>query len=188
MDIAISRWIINTFGTNKAFAQIANIFSWLGSKWVIIAVLVFLMCFKRTRKMAILTAAVTLLTFVLNDYVIKLIVNRPRPFAEDLRYAEIMNLIDYVHPSGSSMPSGHAAVAMACAVSMMFYSKKFGAPAICWAVLVGLSRVCLCAHYFTDVLVGFAVGAIIAVTFTLIYRKIESYYKSKQNLNKKYRR
>lgn len=180
MDIAISKWVVDTFNSNKVFAQIANIFSWLGSKWVIIAFLLLLLFFKKTRKMSAITIVAVLFTYLLNDFVLKLIVQRERPFQYDPYFASLMDLIGYNHPTGSSMPSGHAAVAMACAVSLFCHSKKFGAPALVWAVFVGLSRVCLCAHYFSDVMVGFVVGALIAILIYYISKCIIKKYTLKK--------
>lgn len=179
MDLKISNWIVNTFGSSKIFAEIAKLFSWLGSKWVIMAVLLVLFCFKRTRKMAVVTAIVGMVAFLFNDYLLKLIIHRNRPFEDEPSLVKIMNLINYTHPSGSSMPSGHAAVAMGVAISMMMFSRRFGVPAVIWAVLVGASRLCLCAHYFTDVLAGFAVGAVFAVVIYFISKVIIKKYFSR---------
>ena len=177
MDIAISNWIINTFQGNRAFAQIACIFSWIGSKWVIITLLLFLMCFRRTRKMSIITLTAVLITFMLNDLVLKEIIHRERPYTQDSNLSMIMDQIGYAHPTGFSMPSGHSAVAMACAVGLLCFSKKFGIVAIILAVFIGLSRVCLCAHYFTDVLVGFAFGAAVALLVYYISKMIIKKFK-----------
>ena len=66
---------------------------------------------------------------------------------------------------GLSFPSGHAMMSMAfygCLAWLLGreYSRwGWGAVLLVWAVLIGLTRVYLHVHYFTDVLAGFAGGA-----------------------------
>lgn len=78
--------------------------------------------------------------------------NRPRPTS-----ALLFQL-------GLSFPSGHAMMSMAfygCLAWLL--AREYGrwnwaAALMLWAVLIGLTRVYLHVHYFTDVLAGFAGG------------------------------
>ena len=90
---------------------------------------------------------------VLLNQLLKLYFNRPRP----------ANAL--LHTFGLSFPSGHAML------GLTFYgclgwllARHLGRPGwllplLAWSGLIGLTRVCLHAHYATDVLAGFAGGA-----------------------------
>lgn len=65
-------------------------------------------------------------------------------------------------PTSSSFPSGHSASAAAFATAVAFENAPLGAALGVLALGVGTSRVATGAHYPSDVLTGFAVGAGIA--------------------------
>ena len=122
-----------------------------------------LKAFKKTRKVVLYVMIAGGVTYILNDFFIKNLIKRDRPF---VTYEELKNmclLAGEELSDGYSMPSGHAAVSMAAAVAIMFFSKKWGGVAIGISVLVGLSRLGLCVHYPTDVLLGWIVGAAFAI-------------------------
>ncbi|WP_052732312.1 phosphatase PAP2 family protein [Hymenobacter terrenus] len=66
---------------------------------------------------------------------------------------------------GLSFPSGHAMLGvtfygcLAWLLAQHFGQPGWAVPLLLWAVLIGLTRVYLHAHYATDVLAGFAGGA-----------------------------
>ena len=108
---------------------------------------------------------------VLLNQLLKLYFNRPRP----------VNAL--LHTFGLSFPSGHAMLGLTfygCLAWLM--ARHFGRPGwaallLVWAGLIGLTRVCLHAHYATDVLAGFAGATAWLVLFRAglrLFRKEEN--------------
>ena len=88
---------------------------------------------------------------------LKVIVDRPRPFA---RYAEPKVLVP--RPHDASFPSGHAATSFAAA-TILSLAFPTAAPAfLVVAAAVAYSRIYVGVHYPLDVLGGAALGAAIA--------------------------
>jgi undecaprenyl-diphosphatase len=89
----------------------------------------------------------------------KLLVERPRPHG---------GLID---ASGFSFPSGHAATSVALYGGIALIARSTRSPmgwavcvgAVALAVEIGFSRIELGAHYPTDVVAGWLIGAIVVV-------------------------
>lgn len=96
---------------------------------------------------------------VLLNQALKLYFNRPRP----------ANAV--LHTFGLSFPSGHAMLGLtfygclAWLLARHFGRPGWAIPLVLWAGLIGLTRVCLHAHYATDVLAGFAGGAAWLILF-----------------------
>lgn len=90
---------------------------------------------------------------IILNQLLKTYFNRPRP-----SNALLQTL-------GLSFPSGHAMLAvtfygcLAWLLARHFNRPGWVVPLLLWALLIGLTRVYLHAHYATDVLAGFAGGA-----------------------------
>lgn len=113
-----------------------------------------LLAYKKTRKLGIITTSSLILSSLITNVLLKPLVKRPRPYdtIETLTFLS-KKLPDF------SFPSGHTAAATAvCGVIYFICPKKYGIPAILFAILVGISRLYLGVHYPTDVFVGFAIG------------------------------
>jgi undecaprenyl-diphosphatase len=70
-----------------------------------------------------------------------------------------------------SFPSNHSAIAAAATVAIFFISRRLGALAALFALVMGFSRVWIGAHYPHDVLAGFVVGAVVAVPVMMLARR-----------------
>lgn len=110
----------------------------------------------------------TLIINALIIFLLKTIINRPRPF---ISHEDIIQLTSGGSPS---MPSGHAAEVFCLAVLVWFTLKNRIAMAvfILWATLIAYSRMALGVHYPMDILVGAAVGSSVAFLCFKIYLKL----------------
>ncbi|NLD36840.1 MAG: phosphatase PAP2 family protein [Desulfatiglans sp.] len=83
------------------------------------------------------------------------------------------NIKNRIMPSERfSLPSGHTAAAWVIAILVALYYPILAIPVFIWATLVGISRVYLGVHYPTDILAGFILGTLSAVSSILIKGQI----------------
>jgi undecaprenyl-diphosphatase len=95
--------------------------------------------------------------------IIKKCVKRFRP------YEVHKNIKNRIMPSDRfSLPSGHTAAAWVIAILVALHSPILTVPVFIWATLVGVSRVYLGVHYPTDILAGFILGTLSAVSSIFI--------------------
>lgn len=123
-----------------------------GMIWI--AATVLLLIPKKTRKVAIISAVALLGSLIINNHLIKNLVQRPRPY---MTFTDLRILIPT--PSEFSFPSGHTSSSFAAA--SVFYTnlpKKIGVPAVILAGFIGLSRLYVGVHYPTDVIAGMLMG------------------------------
>lgn len=190
MDLNILQWINQNLHGSNFVNNLFKYISYLGEKGIIwIALAVILLCFKKTRKGGFLLLVSLGIGIVLNTFILKPLIARPRPWTLDESFVDFMNSINLKVPTDYSMPSGHTQIAINAAVFITLYFKKKGLWAWIPALLISFSRVFLLAHYTTDVLVAAAEGIVIA-TFVyfvggLILNKIiKNYEESKAEKQK----
>lgn len=161
VDTSLYNLIIKLMSTNTT--TIMKFISYLGSATVlIILTFIFLIILKNKRDSKYI-AVNLILVFLLNRF-LKLIIARPRP--------EILRL---VQEDGYSFPSGHSMVSMGFYGFLIYLifkniqSKKLKYPLIIFLsiliLLIGISRIYLGVHYFTDVIGGFIIAIIYLIVF-----------------------
>lgn len=139
-------------------APIMKFFTWFGypqAYMIIIASIYWSFDRKLGLRMAIFLPVASILNSLL-----KQAFHAPRPYWMDPRIRAILV------SNGFGMPSGHAQAA-----TLWLYISSFLRCNWCWAVaifttvMVGLSRVYLGVHFFSQVLAGWFIGIILAILF-----------------------
>lgn len=92
---------------------------------------------------------------------LKGIFSMPRPYL-------VENITPLFRDSGFSFPSEHAAVCASIALAGYFIHKQLGYTLVFFALLIGLSRIVIGAHYPSDILAGYFVG----ILFTSLMFKL----------------
>ena len=153
-----------------------------GLIWILLGAI--MLCFKRTRTSGFIMLCALALGFVLNDFIIKNIFARSRPFVESGVLYEWLAGTGYKFPSGFSFPSGHSVTSFACAVVLLFFYKKRALPALSVAILIAFSRAFMCVHFISDVVGGAIIGVLVALLvvayYKLVWNDVERFlYKTK---------
>ncbi len=164
-----------------------------GFIWFVLGIV--LVCIKKTRVCGLTMLAGMIVISGLNNYVVKLIVQRLRPMdvagGEELRaFAEsVFTPIFTIGgkgffgiPTGYSFMSGHTVSSCLSATILFLYNKKIGIPAIILGATIALSRLYFGVHYPTDVLCGAAFGIGGAFLVTFVSRKIVTSIEKKKSL------
>jgi undecaprenyl-diphosphatase len=109
---------------------------------------------------------VTFIAAMLLVRLLKEAIGRPRPlndFAELIASGAVSVHVLFEPLRQFSMPSGHATLAFASATALARLHGRYAALFLGAAVLVALSRIYVGAHFPSDVVVGAAVGAGVAI-------------------------
>jgi undecaprenyl-diphosphatase len=123
-----------------------------GLCWIILGLA--LLAWPKTRRTGFTMLAAMAVCYVFNDLVVKLLVQRPRPFTV---CAELHPLVAL--PASWSFPSGHTCSSFAAACSIYRTNgRRAGIPAFLVAAGIGFSRMYVGVHYPTDVLCGMLIG------------------------------
>lgn len=156
-------------GGNSFLDQIAVLFSYAGTLHLGALFLgLFFWMKKETRPITFILFSAVLLSAGIT-WIIKEIIDRPRPYIElGLTAADMLIRTD---PT-VSFPSGHTATAFTTATVVARYFKKWAIPALFLACLAGLSRIYLLVHYPSDVVAGALIGIMSAVFVIYFYQKI----------------
>lgn len=143
---------------------------------LILGVLIALRLWLRPRWRAVVFMAITGLAAGAATWVIKLLVNRPRP---DIGLVAVME-----GTLGSGFPSGHTACGtVICGFLFYLAPRLVKTPAVIWLlrallialiVFTGVSRIYLGAHWASGVGGGLFLGALILYPAIVLYKKYEA--------------
>lgn len=129
-----------------------------------------LMFNKDTRKAGKLSLISICLCFLLNNLILKNLIERDRPY-------EVLNELKILieRQPDSSFPSGHAANSLASAIVFfqMFKGKKSKFTVLMAGIVIALTRVYVGVHYLSDVLVGISVGILSGLSVCKVAKKRE---------------
>lgn len=131
--------------------------------WLILAAV--MIYFPKTRKAGILVLLAIVLGYLINNFVLKDLIERPRP------WIDISALEPLIYASNpNSFPSGHTCIAFAVSgIICRTQSKSWALASIAAAILMGFSRLYVGVHYPTDVIAGAIVGIIGSQIIWYIY-------------------
>ncbi len=137
-----------------------------GIFWIILTII--LLCFKKTRRAGIYSACALVGSVIINNMILKNLINRTRP------YEVIQGLQCIVSPAtDASFPSGHTGASFASAVAMCKQiPKKYAVLLIILASLIAFSRLYVGIHYPTDVLGGLITGIGLGILANVIGDRI----------------
>ncbi|MCD7812872.1 MAG: phosphatase PAP2 family protein [Lachnospiraceae bacterium] len=139
-----------------------------GIFWIILTV--FLLCFRKTRRAGVYSACALLGSLLVNNLILKNLVNRTRP------YEMIDGLVCLVSPAkDASFPSGHTGASFASAVAIYRQvPKRYGVLLLILAALIAFSRLYVGIHYPTDVLGGLVTGVALGMLTNFVGGKIRT--------------
>jgi membrane-associated phospholipid phosphatase len=145
--------------SNPTLDAIMNGFTDLGSTMVVLPLLVValvLLVWRRLRTEALFLFLAMVGSVVLNES-LKLVFHRPRP---QLSWSQVQP--EYSFPSGHAMNSLVFYVALALIIGVL-WGRRAGVVSMILAIVlvlfIGISRIYLGYHYFTDVVGGVLAGA-----------------------------
>ena len=165
-------WLQNNM-RNDILNHIMKLITSLGNGgiiWIIVALVLLIP--KKTRKTGIMVISGLLLSFLVNNIILKNLVARTRPYDMITGLTSLVGI-----QSDYSFPSGHAASSFVAAVIMVkSLPKKYGIPALTLAFLISFSRLYVGVHYPSDVIAGAlistAIGLFVCWLEKIIERKI----------------
>lgn len=175
-------------GSDSSFVDDIMMVITNGITWIPLYIALLLLVIKNNESMTqivIFTSCAigcVLLSTIAADFIAKPLVERWRPSSDPLiKYA--VDVVDDYRPGKYGFFSAHAAntFSLALYLSLWVKNRLFSFAIISWSLLNCYSRIYLGAHYPSDVVVGLLVGAIIAVLFYLLSRKL--FFKISSNFN-----
>ncbi|MBQ6022111.1 MAG: phosphatase PAP2 family protein [Clostridia bacterium] len=188
---AIAQWLNNTFGSmdqailtfyhnmHEALGTPMDIFvqffTKLGDGGIFLILLsLFLMLFKKSRKVGIGMLGGIIIGALFTNIAIKNIVARPRPYNYLQIYRDwFQSIWHWGFESEFSFPSGHTTAAMASMTPVfLFCNKKKSWLAFLFVIVLGATRNYIMVHFPSDILGGIIVGGIAGLLSFIIVNAV----------------
>ena len=184
---AAAQWLNNTFGSidqsiltfyhnlhetlGTPMDIFVQLFTKLGDGGIFLILLsIFLMLFKKSRKVGIGMLGGIIIGALFTNVCIKNVVARPRPYNYLQIYRDWFQTIwHWSFESEFSFPSGHTTAAMASMTPVFFLcNKKKSWLAFLFVIVLGATRNYIMVHFPSDILGGIIVGGIAGLISFLI--------------------
>ncbi len=131
-----------------------------GIFWIACAVILLLI--PKTRRTGLGMGIALAMGLVVCNIILKPVVGRIRPYDFQEQYNNMIIPMLISGLSDFSFPSGHTIASFEASVALLCGNKKLGIPALILAFLIAFSRLYLYVHYPTDVLFSMVIGTIFA--------------------------
>lgn len=180
-EMRLMEWLQETIGSSGFGCWLLSNLSAFGEEILLIGIMGFLY-WGLNKEFGKYVGLNVLIANVWNP-MIKNLVLRLRPYFVKEYNVKLLRLIDSnadamdVAAQGYSFPSGHSSNAMTAYGSLAAHEKKrkvLWVLAFVLPLLVGISRVFVGAHYPTDVICGWALGALIVILIPWLRRTIKN--------------
>ncbi len=199
-EFDILYWISNNLHGVDFINRVVHFFTIFGESSIVwFASAIVLLFIKKYRRLGITIILAMILIAGFNNYIFKPLVARPRPFLEN-EGAGLVSFVETIFqpvfvvggkevwgvPDSYSFMSGHSVSGLLAGTIFFLYDKKKFWPFLVLGILMGLSRLFLLVHYPTDILAGFAFGAIMGtgVHFLSAWIGKNFYAPESKNINK----
>jgi len=152
-DISVMEWIqrhLKTRNMDKLMLLSTRLGDG-GALWLLLSFI--LICGSETRHVGLALFFCVTLCAVVGNFAIKPIFKRPRPCNINFSIPMLLK-----RPVDSSFPSCHTLTSFAAAVTVFQTGGLLGTLSLFFASLISFSRMYLCVHYPSDVLIGAVIG------------------------------
>lgn len=171
MDFRLARALDHFATRHDGFEDILRAYV-LCSEYLFLALVIGLVVFAIGRRdyltrTAGVTAGVSAAIALLIAKGVSDAVARPRPFAAHPSIHDFL-----AHAADPGMPSDHATAAFAIGTAIFLAHRRVGILVLVAATVLSLGRVFLGVHYLSDIIVGAALGAVVAVVVTRTARRL----------------
>ncbi len=189
-EFTFLRWIVENL-QNPFFNFIFKAITLLGEGGAIFFLMAFIMVFfKKTRRAGLVILAGLVIVAGANQFILKPIVQRPRPFLDPTAsgdalwlnvhvndWANLNSFNKWLIPHSHSFMSGHTLSAFIFGFGILFYHPKWwSVPALIFSALMGFSRLYFAFHYLTDVLAAILTAFVTILAIYFINHRFEKVF------------